>query len=128
MSHAPWLAFEADGEGRRYSAGFANSPVSGVVARNTWERRPYYFSDEVLRWLEPLINATITGMSRYIKIRKQGASLYLPLPYEFVRANDLKPGDFVLLEPEKLKIARQSTIETVAEPAVVSGETVEAAK
>ena len=59
---------------------------------------------------------------------EQGNSLYLPLPYEFVRDNDLKPGDFVLLEPEKLKIARQSTIESVAEPAVVPGETVEAAE
>ncbi len=67
-------------------------------------------------------------MSKYCRIRKQGASLYLPLPYEFVRENDLKPGDFVLLEPEKLKIARQSTMESVAEPAVVPGGTVEAAE
>ena len=54
-------------------------------------------------------------MAEYIPIRKFGLySLYVRLPAEFVRASGLSPGDFVLLEPEKLKIVKQADLDSVA--------------
>jgi hypothetical protein len=56
-------------------------------------------------------------MTEYIPIRKFGRySLYVRLPAEFVHANGLSPGDFVLLEPEKLKIVKQADVDAVAGP------------
>jgi hypothetical protein len=56
-------------------------------------------------------------MTQYIPLRRFGLrSLYVRLPYEFVDDNGLSPGDLVLFEPEKLKIIKKSTLDTVAEP------------
>ena len=50
-------------------------------------------------------------MTKYIPIRKFGLySLYVRLPAKFVRAQGLRPGDLVELEPEKLKIVKQAEL------------------
>jgi antitoxin component of MazEF toxin-antitoxin module len=61
----------------------------------------------------------LTSMNKYIQIRKQGASLYLRLPASFVHDNGLNAGDWTLWEPENFKLLKQSTINSVVEPARV---------
>ena len=58
-------------------------------------------------------------MNKYIQIRKQGGSLYLRLPADFVHDNGLKLGDWILWEPENFKLLKQSTIDAAIEPAKV---------
>ena len=59
-------------------------------------------------------------MNKYVQIRKQGGSLYLRLPADFVHDNGLQQGDWILWEPENFKLLKQSTLDAVVEPARVS--------
>ena len=54
-------------------------------------------------------------MARFIpvKITKVGASLYIKLPREFVRANNLKPGDILMPDLSTFKIVRQEAVEAL---------------
>jgi hypothetical protein len=44
--------------------------------------------------------------ARPLKIKKVGGSLDVRLPREFIRANKLEPGDYVLLDFSKFKILK----------------------
>jgi antitoxin component of MazEF toxin-antitoxin module len=55
-----------------------------------------------------------------IQVRKNGGSLYLRLPPDFIRANNLKPGDMIMPDLSTFKIIRQEEAEALRwEPAVV---------
>jgi hypothetical protein len=68
-------------------------------------------------------------MARFIpvKITKVGASLYIKLPREFVRANNLKAGDMLMPDLSTFKVIRPEDLATLdvelgkAEAAVYEG-------
>jgi hypothetical protein len=50
-----------------------------------------------------------------VALRKNGRSLYMRIPVEFVHANRLKPGDFIVFDPVKFKIIKQTDLATEVE-------------
>jgi len=55
-----------------------------------------------------------------IQVRKNGGSLYLRLPPDFIRANNIKPGDIIMPDLSTFRIFRQEEAEALPwEPAVV---------
>jgi hypothetical protein len=55
-----------------------------------------------------------------IQIRQNGGTLYMRIPLDFVRANNLRPGDIVIPDLSTFKIVRQEEVEALGrEPEVV---------
>jgi hypothetical protein len=55
-----------------------------------------------------------------IQLRRNGATLYMRLPPDFVRANNLKPGDILMPDLSTFKIVRQEAVEALGrEPEAV---------
>jgi hypothetical protein len=56
----------------------------------------------------------------HIRLRQNGRSLYMRVPPEFIRANNLKAGDIIMPDLNTFKIVRQDELETLCrEPEVV---------
>jgi hypothetical protein len=54
----------------------------------------------------------------YITLRRNGRSLYMRVPPEYVRANQLEPGDIAVWWPgEKIRIIKKSQMEELANEA-----------
>jgi antitoxin component of MazEF toxin-antitoxin module len=56
------------------------------------------------------------------RIRKVGGSLYLRIPVSFVRANDLEPGDYLMLDLNTVGIVRQTDFVEVMKPVLEPAE------
>jgi antitoxin component of MazEF toxin-antitoxin module len=50
------------------------------------------------------------------QLRKIGGSLFLRIPANFVRANDLKTGDYLVLDLAKVGIVKQTDFAEVMKP------------
>jgi hypothetical protein len=58
-----------------------------------------------------------------IRLRKNGATLYMRLPLDFVRDNNLRPGDWLVPDLSTFKIIRQEDLATLhQEPVMVAAE------
>jgi hypothetical protein len=49
--------------------------------------------------------------------------LYIAIPAKIIRANNLKPGDYLILDPTKIRILREEDFELLGRE--LEGETVE---
>jgi antitoxin component of MazEF toxin-antitoxin module len=50
-----------------------------------------------------------------IQLRKNGGTLYMRIPLDFVRANNLKAGDIVMPDLSTFRILRQEAMEALCE-------------
>ena len=61
-------------------------------------------------------------IDRPYMLRRVGASLYIRIPIEFVRANNLRPHDYLLLDSSKFKILRAEDFEVLGREPVSEAE------